>query len=163
MARILGQNFRESPTVRFGDRYAEIAAFVSSSEIRVVVPPGDPYTSVDVVLTNFGGQKAVLSPGFRYGLRMEGVFSRGDVNGDRRHNIGDPLLILKHIVEGKPIVCGDAADVNDDGTLDTSDPLSLLLFLFVRGPQPPYPFPFWGTDVTSDALGCGHFDLDNPR
>ena len=157
VARVLGQSFREPVQVHFGEVEAAVFAFVSSGEIRVTVPPAELSGPVDVVVTNFGGQEAILSPGFRYGVPAEGVFSRGDVNGDQRHNLGDALLIPRHLFAGKPLVCEDAADVNDDGVLDVVDVGNLLLYLFVTGSRPHYPFPFWGTDPTADALGCGQF------
>ena len=51
--------------------------------------------------------------------------------------------------------CLDAADVNDSGDLDISDPLWLILYLFASGPMPPEPFPAAGPDPTFlDPLGC---------
>jgi hypothetical protein len=43
--------------------------------------------------------------------------------------------------------------VNDDGTLNISDPITLLLHLFVGGGPLPAPADC-GPDPTSDSLGC---------
>jgi hypothetical protein len=50
------------------------------------------------------------------------------------------------------IACLDAADCNDDGTVDISDPIYLLGYLFLGGVAPPAPHPGWGVDPTADAL-----------
>src|SRR5262249_22817969 len=53
--------------------------------------------------------------------------------------------------------CPDAADVNDDGIVNISDPVYLLRFLFQGGPGPPPPFPVCGADPTADSLGCASY------
>ena len=50
--------------------------------------------------------------------------------------------------------CQDAQDTNDDGTLDISDPLLLLLYLYSGGSQPPAPGLTCGDDPTADSLEC---------
>jgi hypothetical protein len=56
---------------------------------------------------------------------------------------------------GRAPDCLDSADANDDGTVDISDPVYILFFLFVGGPQPPIPYPEAGKDPTFlDNLEC---------
>ena len=51
--------------------------------------------------------------------------------------------------------CLDAADANDDGQVDVSDPLFTLFFLFLEGEEPPPPGPVVpGLDPTPDELDC---------
>ena len=67
----------------------------------------------------------------------------------------DVVYILGDLFQNGPAPpCPDAADANDDGTLNIADPIAVLYTLF--SPQtliaPPYPEP--GLDPTaSDALG----------
>jgi len=83
-----------------------------------------------------------------------GNFLRGDSNGDGRVNIGDAVMILLQICGEREFICPDAADVNDDGIVDTTDPVFLLSYLFIMGELPPGPFPVAAEDLTEDELGC---------
>lgn len=47
-----------------------------------------------------------------------------------------------------------AQDTNNDGTVDISDAVYQLAFLFISGPPLPAPFPDCGADVTTDSLDC---------
>jgi hypothetical protein len=49
--------------------------------------------------------------------------------------------------------CRDAADANDDGKIDISDPIRILRHLFQGGEPPAPPFPGPGPDPTADDLG----------
>ena len=83
-------------------------------------------------------------------------FIRGDANRDGRLTISDVRPILRHLYEGAPLPCEDAADVDDDGDITTADVAGLLQFLFVGGSEPPAPYPQEGEDATAtDPLGCG--------
>ena len=43
-------------------------------------------------------------------------FIRGEVNGNARRDMADPIYILAYLFSGAPeMKCEDAADVNDDG------------------------------------------------
>ena len=54
--------------------------------------------------------------------------------------------------------CFDAADVNDDGVIDTADKEYLLDYLFEGGPPPPYPGPTTcNRDPTGDGLSFGTY------
>lgn len=84
-------------------------------------------------------------------------FVRGDVNLDDKVNITDAFDLAVYLfLDGVAPRCNDAADTNDDGILDVSDPVYLLFALFVPGsPPPPMPFPSPGNDPTfRDNLGC---------
>ncbi|MBT6541498.1 MAG: hypothetical protein HOM39_08035, partial [Planctomycetes bacterium] len=53
--------------------------------------------------------------------------------------------------------CDNAADSNDDGTLNIADAIALLSYLFSGASAPPAPFPDCGIDPTVDALECDAF------
>jgi hypothetical protein len=55
--------------------------------------------------------------------------------------------------------CLDAADADDNGTLDLTDALYTLSFLFLGGPSPEAPFPDCGVERWIDALGCEEYPL----
>ena len=52
----------------------------------------------------------------------------------------------------------DALDANDDGSVDISDAIYMLSFLFEGGPQMPAPTGTCGTDDTVDNLICQEFE-----
>ena len=83
------------------------------------------------------------------------VFRRGDVDGNGRLEITDPVRLLGHLFVGKfDLICLDAADANDSGELDISDAIYSLVHQFLGGAPPARPFPDCGPDETIDALGC---------
>jgi hypothetical protein len=51
-----------------------------------------------------------------------------------------------------------AADANDDGGFDMSDPVMSLAALFSGSPPMPPPFPEAGLDPTEDYLDCRLFE-----
>ena len=55
---------------------------------------------------------------------------------------------------GRPVRCVDAADIDDNGTVEITDALYIVEYLFLKGARPPAPFPDPGVDPTEDALGC---------
>ena len=80
-------------------------------------------------------------------------FRRGDSNGDNHMNLADALATLNFVFLNGNLGCLDAADVNDDGELDVSDPLLLLFALYEPGL---HQIP-GGTDCARDPgeeLGC---------
>ena len=82
-------------------------------------------------------------------------FIRGDVDGDGRILINDPIFILSYLfLGGEQPNCFDAADIDDDGIIAINDPISLLAHLFLGGPAPPSPYPDAGFDPTDDMLSC---------
>ncbi len=82
-------------------------------------------------------------------------FVRGDIDGDGKIAINDPILILGYLFKGtEVVVCADAADANDSGKIDIADALYLLQYLFAGGAEPPAPFPEPGPDPTEDSIHC---------
>jgi hypothetical protein len=88
----------------------------------------------------------------------DGLFLRGEINGDISVNIADALFLLTQLFSGGPAgTCADASDVNDDGSVNLADPIRLLAYLFSGGDVPDAPFPDCGVDPTADMLGCVSF------
>ncbi len=86
---------------------------------------------------------------------MVGVcFVRGDVDGNGRCSINDPIRIFQYLFCGASVNCLDSADANDDGNIGIVDPIFLIDYLFRMGPTPPLPFSTSGPDPTEDALDC---------
>ena len=55
--------------------------------------------------------------------------------------------------QGAAPSCPDTADANDDGTLDISDVVAVLRYLFTGGSIPLPGAQVCGPDPTSDTLG----------
>ncbi len=87
----------------------------------------------------------------------EVLFVRGDANGDRRTTITDGVLIAQNIFASRLIFfdCQDMLDVNDDGILNTADPVHLLRYAFLDGAPPEQPFPNCGVDSATPEPGAG--------
>jgi hypothetical protein len=99
-------------------------------------------------------QDIILLLGFWwYDEGTEQEFIRGDINADGSVTMDDYI----DCINGPPYMCDDAADVNDDGVLNTLDCDYLLNYVAGGGPQPPPPFPDCGVDPTPDSLGCADF------
>ena len=93
---------------------------------------------------------------------MDDYFVRG--NTDSRTagpqiQLTDAVRILIGFFHGKPIPCADAADVNNNGSIDITDAIHIVNFLYRSGPPPAPPFPAPGLDDPGlppmDDLGCG--------
>jgi hypothetical protein len=87
----------------------------------------------------------------------EKSFVRGDVIGDGAVDIGDALAILFRLFAGKAIGCQKSADTNDDGSVNVTDVVYLLNYLFLGGSAPKPPFGNCGLDPTQDGLPCDSF------
>jgi hypothetical protein len=83
-----------------------------------------------------------------------GFFVRGDSTMDLTRDISDSVKTLLVLFQGQVYLhCEDAADSNDDGLIDITDPIFTLNNLFTGGD--PFPEPNrWGPDPTPDSLGC---------
>ena len=84
------------------------------------------------------------------------AFLRGDANTDRTIDIGDAVTILFATIAALelPLDCADAFDADDSGTIDLTDALDVLNYLFLNGVPLAPPFPRCGGDVGEDALDC---------
>lgn len=80
------------------------------------------------------------------------AFRRGDADCNKFLDITDALAISGALFLGRDFCCEAAADLDADGTIDLSDPLSVLNYLFLNGAQPPEPF--------SEGCGEGRTPLD---
>jgi hypothetical protein len=71
-------------------------------------------------------------------------------------DISDAITLLRcQFVDGPCPSCLDAADFNDDGRINISDPSYLLNWRFLAARPPPPPFPDCGMDETRDSIrGC---------
>ena len=94
-------------------------------------------------------------------------FVRGDANGDGKVSISDAHVVLRYLFNfGEPPDCMIAADFNDDGFVDYSDP-SFILSLGCSGePAPAAPFPEPGPDPTppqnGEGLSCDSYGGGQP-
>jgi len=87
-----------------------------------------------------------------------GLLKRGDVDADGKRALDDAVFLLRYLfVGGKTPPCLDAADAGDDGKLNVTDAITLLLSIY--GIRPPLPFPYGecGSDPTEDGLDCLSF------
>jgi hypothetical protein len=72
-------------------------------------------------------------------------FHRGNADGSAGTDITDAIHVLNHLFLGLPApACLDAADIQNDGLIDISDPIALLGFIFLGGEPPAPPGPFTG-------------------
>src|SRR5690606_26433591 len=86
--------------------------------IAAVVPDGVGPGQVAVVV---GTESGPRSAAFEIEVSVAGgSFVRGDVDGDTKISIADPVAILFHLFRGAELVCEDAADLNDDGEINVT-------------------------------------------
>jgi hypothetical protein len=122
-------------------------------------PPGSMFpegvTAVNCTATDSSGNTRSCSFNVRISSD-EPLFYRGDANRDDRITISDPVFSLLALFLGEELPpCDDAADVDDNGKFDVTDPIYLLRFLFQGGsPVPPPGVQEIGPDPTPDPLGC---------
>lgn len=98
-----------------------------------------------------------------------GFFKRGDFNKDKEVSFHDAIATLNYLFrDNNSFRCHDAADANDDGSVDVSDVVRILFHQFVGGGAyripPPYDgvkeveyagqMVFGGMDLTVDNLDC---------
>jgi hypothetical protein len=91
-------------------------------------------------------------------------FRRGDANGDGEVNLSDPVAtLLALFASGPAIGCADAADADDSGSLELTDAIFTLGYLFRGEAAPSAPGPTeCGPDATPDALSCDAQDVCDP-
>jgi hypothetical protein len=69
-------------------------------------------------------------------------FRRGDGNADKTVDLSDVVFDLDYLFQGGTAPgCLDAADANDDGKVDISDPLRILFSLYGQSEPLPTPGP----------------------
>jgi hypothetical protein len=97
-------------------------------------------------------------------LTSQCQFIRGDADGDGLVGWLDcDFIMCWYFLGGPPFTCGDAADPNDDGTVNSADILYLQQYLSGFGAPPHAPFPNPGFDPTPDGLGCaGAYVIPTP-
>ena len=75
-----------------------------------------------------------------------------------RADLSDAIALLRYLFErGIAPGCEKAADANDDGKLNITDAVRILLYLFAGGVPLPEPLSRCGRDPTEDRLGCEAF------
>lgn len=89
----------------------------------------------------------------------EPYFKRGDCDNNTGINIADTVFLLQQVFPPNgvtlPVVCTDACDCNDDGTLNLSDAIWSLNAVLGNPSIPlPGPYPQCGPDGASDSLPC---------
>lgn len=139
---------------------------ILSTSLNVVAPdPSRPEIN-EVSLTptgnGFAGYFTGSPPGFGPLARAVGSiqiefgadFLRGDCTLDGQVDLADAQCQLEYLFLQAPVACLDAVDTDDNGTLNLSDPVKLLSFLFGGGAGPAVPNALCDTDPTSDLLPC---------
>jgi hypothetical protein len=104
------------------------------------------------VTTDFGSDTE--ANGFNYTATEEKQFVRSDTNGDGQVDLADAVSIFNDLFLGQPALatCRDALDVDDNGSLEITDGIAVLAYLFQGGPEPNPPYPNPGLDPTDDDL-----------
>ena len=59
------------------------------------------------------------------------VFVKGDTSSNLRVDYFDGILLIQHLLLGAPILCEDAADVDDNGLLSVGDALNIFTWEFL--------------------------------
>ena len=151
---IVGAGFHDGLEVLFGATESPLVLYdedgATPDTIIARVPPGAG--SVLVKVKNLDG-KASAGTSFNYEAAPT-EFVRGDTSRDGSLDLRDAVKILLHLYGGLPLDCQDAADVDDSETLNVTDAIRLLEFLFRGGARPSAPFPSPGEDPSGGALGC---------
>ena len=115
---------------------------------------GSPPIDNSFVTSGSGSASPVLVSG-RLNLLNPIQFVRMDALTDGQINFGDVIAMLQFIfLNAPPPECTKTCDANDTGTVNLSDPLFTLAYLFQGGAEPPMPFPDAGLDPTPDNLNC---------
>jgi hypothetical protein len=151
---VIGADFQAGLQVFFGATPAPSVAYdpggPDPDTIFVEVPPGSG--AVVVTVRNPDGQ---VSNGmtFTY-LPPAPQFLRGDGNGDGLLDISDGFVVLAYLFRSLPVDCEDALDADNTESLNTTDAVYVLNYIFALGPALPPPFPQAGPDPAGTALGC---------
>lgn len=168
-------NLRINGDCQIFDNFADVAGAVIGGVDVTVVDFGLPGNgcgslSFDGVIDTFaiGGQELFLDNlracvRSERQIRKEPRFVRGDVDLSGEIDLGDGLELLEYLFGGHNVLpCEDAADVNDDSSLELNDAVGLFGWLFLHREAPASPTPSaasydrkdCGVDPTPDRLSC---------
>jgi bacillopeptidase F len=108
---------------------------------RLPHPPGGPLT-LQVQADGYDPQSRIIalqSGEVQQQNFFPGIGLFGNLNGDGRVDVGDAVMLLRHIVSLHPLACGEmpAADVNLDNRIDVSDAILILRHLVGLEPSLP--------------------------
>jgi len=97
----------------------------------------------------------ILTASFIPELGANDLFLRGDSNRDGRVDLSDAVYTFAYLfLEGPMPQCADAADADDSGLIDITDPIRTLGTLFLGDDPLPLPTGESGPDPTADGLPC---------
>lgn len=159
---------------RTGGTFAYSYAVLGSESFTLLGERVGTTLPMSVALLGFQGRSSSTSPNIRANTSFDIVydnliivadnivgmsppFIRGDCNGDTFINLGDVVYDLNYLFEGETVDCLETLDVNNDGQLDISDAVALLIFLFDAGPPPAEPSPNCGEDPETILYECGSY------
>jgi len=126
---------------------------VSNFDLTVAIHQGETVIFRENTRSTSFCDWGYLSAHIEY-LSSDERFKRGDANGDGQVNIGDPVRILQYLFVDDSIACLDAADTDDNGTIDISDAIGILGFLYLGTLPPTAPFNTCGLDPGTDEVTC---------
>jgi hypothetical protein len=154
--------------------------FVGSQARSITTPDLNGDLLPDLLVSNARGVVVLLNHGksFSSDVNQNGVpdecdpgaFHRGDSNATGTTNISDCIAIFGFLFFGHApmLACKESADADNDGTIDLTDGIFLLKWLFVGGPEPAAPGPTGvpcGLDPdlpgSPGDLGCESYDQCN--
>jgi hypothetical protein len=156
--------FKGEPTIPAGCQSIfnfifDVSKFAPQGETTVIELVNDRDVSPVLNIFTVGGFTRIpaLTPSTVSILKVAppypAFFKRGDVDGNQKVEITDPVKILNFLFTGGSApACIDAADVTDTGNVGISSAIYLLNFLFLGGAPPAVPFPEPGIDPTLDGL-----------
>ncbi len=151
---VIGTDFHEGVEVFFGAVESPVVSYNENGptpgRITARVPVGSG--TVNVTARNVDLKTSNALP-FTYSVPPP-LFVRGDANGDGVLDLSDAVKIVLHLFAGLATDCQDALDSDDSETLNVTDALRVLNYLFKQGPGPGTPFPAEGTDPSGAVLGC---------
>ncbi|MEM7164710.1 MAG: hypothetical protein AAF581_04560 [Planctomycetota bacterium] len=149
---VVALTYRTNPLELLGDLDGE------QVQLQWQAGLGSPPVANVVVLAGVGGVPGLVN-GFVHLLPLTAgeVFIRGDSNNSGGISaIADGIWTLNYLFAGGTLACFDAADTNDDGSLNLIDAIDIFNWGFAAGPNPPPPFTACGIDPTADGFDCAN-------
>ena len=127
--------------------------FTTNACLVLELEPGEYHIAVIHRDGTFGGSYELrVEPA----VRPEGAFFRGDVGGEGVVAIDDAIALFGYLFQGRGVPsCLESADFDNDGEINLSDGVSILVWLVQGGASPAAPGPPGGGNP------CG-FDPDEP-